>query len=43
MFYNRYGIFWTDIVENFNDYFDYYCYLNDIVDPGLDYIDYYRE
>ena len=42
MFYNKYGIFWPDTIDNFNDYFDYYCYLNDIVDPALDYIDYYR-
>ena len=43
MFYDRYGIFWRDTIDNFNEYFDYYCYLNNIVDPGLDYIDYYRE
>lgn len=43
MFYKKYGIFWEDTVNNFNDYFDYYCYLNDIVDPALDYIDYYRD
>ena len=43
MFYNRYGLFWQDTLSNFDDYFDYYCYLNDVVDPSLDYIDYYRE
>ena len=43
MFYNKYGIFWSDTIDNFNDYFDYYCYLNEIVDPALDYINYYHE
>ena len=33
MFYDRYGIFWRDTIDNFNEYFDYYCYLNNIVDP----------
>ena len=43
MFYDRYGIFWRDTIDNFNEYFDYYYYLNNIVDPGLDYVDYYHE
>lgn len=42
MFYNKYGLFWQDIVKNFTDYFDYYCYLNNIIDPELDYINYYN-
>ena len=42
MFYKKYGLFWGDTINNFDDYLDYYSYLNNIVDPVLDYIDYYR-
>ena len=42
MFYKKYGIYWQEMVQNFDEYLDYYCYRNDIVDPITDYINYYR-
>lgn len=38
MFYNKYGIFWKDVLTNFNEYFDYYCYLR-YIHSDIDYIE----
>ncbi len=35
MFYNTYGLWWQETINNFNDYLDYYCCLNEMVDPYL--------
>tara|TARA_Y100001980_G_C14429426_1_gene218306 strand:+ start:38 stop:286 length:249 start_codon:yes stop_codon:yes gene_type:complete len=43
MFYKKYGIIWHYYIYNFNEIYDYYCYINNIIDPPLDYFNYYRE
>jgi hypothetical protein len=41
-FYKTYGIFWEDMVLNYQSIYDYYCWFNNIMDPPGDYIEYYR-
>ena len=43
MFYNNYGIEWREMIMNYDNNLDYYCYINGINDPWQDYINYYRE
>lgn len=42
MFYKKYGKFWQNILDDYDSYLDYYCYLNNIQDPIMDYFNYYR-